>query len=91
MAPPLNDFFPEENAPAAFDVVLRGYDREQVDILMADIQAARDPAPDEAPAAPAVTAEEALRRLAALDVVMRGYDRRQVAQLVERFAAGRPH
>lgn len=86
MAPPLSDFFPDENAPAAFDVVLRGYEREQVDTLVADLQDARAPTQQGSPTT--VTAEEALRRLAALDVVMRGYDRRQVSQVVERLAAG---
>ncbi|QBI52123.1 hypothetical protein [Streptomonospora litoralis] len=76
------------DAPLEFDVVLRGYDRSQVETLLeAVLRTIAEPASPHA-----VTLDEA-RSLASFDVVLRGYDRTQVhaacERLLERLAAAR--
>ena len=71
-----------------FDVVLRGYDRPQVDTVIEDALRALV-----SPGAATITADRL--RAAELDVVFRGYDRNQVADyldlLADRIDDAEPH
>jgi DivIVA domain-containing protein len=66
--------------PYDFTVVLRGYDRPQVDRVLTDAEAAASTGDESVRAA----AREALTNVS-FTVVLRGYDRQQVDQQVSRL------
>lgn len=78
---------PHTNVPApSFDIVLRGYDRAQVDQFVALLRAADGDTSAPAPAREGVRLPGTYAA-PAFDVVLRGYDRTRVDPVVRRVVA----